>query len=185
MAAYGNQIDRKVESLEKKIKTLEDEVKQLKEEVKALTIRIRSAEIPMEIFVGGIVAKPSPQVPPQIPLAASQSDIPKAPPVFFLSTPNSDGSFNNSSANLAFREGASIYKFQNTKDNRAQFRVDERDASVKLALSYPDKNIDPVCDALNAFDPRARKIFTVEPGVAELAGDRWRVITKARIRYES
>ncbi len=185
MAAYGNQIDKKVEGLENKVKTLEGEIKQLRDEVKALTTKIRSAEIPMEIFVGGIVAKPTPQVPPQISVTAPQPEIPKTPPFFFLSTPNSDGSFNNSSANFSFKEGASIYKFQNTKDNRAQFWVDARDASVKLALSYPDKNIDPVCDALNAFDPRARKIFTVEPGLAELVGDRWRVITKARIRYES
>ncbi|WP_373511608.1 hypothetical protein [Persicitalea sp.] len=105
---------------------------------------------------------------------------------FYLSTPNSDGSFNNSSANPAYKEGASIYKFQNTKDNHAKFKIDENDASVKLALAYPDKNIDPVCDALNAFDPKARRIFTVEPGIAELAGDnKWKVITKARIRYES
>lgn len=185
MAAYGNQTDRKLEGLEKKIRDLEDDLKKIREEVKALTTKVRTAEIPMEIFVGGNATTLTPQVPPQIPVAPSQPEIPKTPPIFFLSTPNSDGSFNNSSANFSFREGASIYKFQNTKDNRAQFKVDERDASVKLALSYPDKNIDPVCDALNAFDPRARKIFTVEPGLAELVGDRWRVITKARIRYES
>lgn len=185
MPAYGNQTDKKVDTLDKKIRELEDDLKKLREEVKALTIKMRSAEIPMEVFVGGVVAKPTPQAPSQIPVAAFQPEAPKAPPIFFLSTPNSDGSFNNSSANVTFKEGASIYKFQNIKDNRAQFKVDERDASVKLALSYPDKNIDPVCDALNAFDPRARKIFTVEPGVAELVGDRWRVINKARIRYES
>ena len=187
MAAYGNQIDRKVEGLEKKVKTLEDEVKQLREAVQALMSKAKISEIPMEIFVDGNTTAPKsqPQVPPSIPAPAPQPDTPKPPHIFFLSTPNSDGSFNNSSANFAFKEGASIYKFQNTKDNRAQFRIDERDASVKLALNYPDKNIDPVCDALNAFDPRARKIFTVEPGLAELVGDRWRVITKARIRYES
>lgn len=185
MAAYGNQIDKKVEGLEKKVRTLEDELKQLREEVKALATKFKSVEIPMEVLVGGNAAMPLPKVPPQIPVPAPQPEIPKAPHLFFLSTPNSDGSFNNSSANFSFREGASIYKFQNTKDNRAQFKIDERDASVKLALNYPDKNIDPVCDALNAFDPRARKIFTVEPGLAELVGDRWRVITKARIRYES
>lgn len=185
MAAYGNQIDRKVESLEKKVRTLEEEVRQLKEAVKTLHTKIKIAEIPMEIFVGGGMDIPTPQVPPPTPAPVPQPETPKPPSVFFLSTPNSDGSFNNSSANVSFREGASIYKFQNTKDNRAQFKIDERDASVKLALSYPDKNIDPVCDALNAFDPRARKISTDEPGLAELTGDKWRVITKARIRYES
>jgi hypothetical protein len=185
MAAYGNSKESEVDRLRNRINLLESELSKLREEVKSLTIKMRSAEIPMEIFVGGGVAIPKPQVPSQIPVAAVQPEPPKNPPVFFLSTPNSDGSFNNSSANSAFREGASIYKFQNTKDNRAQFKIDERDASVKLALNYPDKNIDPVCDALNAFDPRARKIFTEVPGIAELTGDKWRVITKARIRYES
>lgn len=183
MAAYGNQTDRKVDGLEKKIRTLEDEVRQLREEVKTLTTKIRIAEIPMEVFVGGGAALPARQAPPPVPLPTLEPE--KTPPVFFLSTPNSDGSFNNSSANFSYKEGASIYKFQNTKDNQARFSIDERDASVKLALNYPDKNIDPVCDALNAFDPRARKIFTDVPGIAELTGDKWRVITKARIRYES
>lgn len=185
MAAYGNQIDKKVEGLEKKVRALEDDLKQLREEVKALAIKAMSTEIPTKVPAGGNATLPASQVPPQNPISVPQPEIPKTPHLFFLSTPNSDGSFNNSSANFSFREGASIYKFQNTKDNRAQFKIDERDASVKLALAYPDKNIDPVCDALNAFDPRARKIFTVDFGLAELVGDRWRVITKARIRYES
>lgn len=185
MPAYGNQLDRKVEGLENKVKTLEGEVKQLREEVKALTIKMRSAEIPMEIFVGGIVAKPTPQVPPPISVAVPQPEIPKTSNIFFLSTPNSDGSFNNSSASLHYKEGASIYNFQNTEENQAKFKIDEREASTKLAMRFPDKNIDPVCEAVNKFDPNPKSIFTVEPGVAELVGDRWRVITKARIRYES
>ena len=51
---------------------------------------------------------------------------------------------------------------------KAEFQIDERESSVKLALQYPDKNIDPVCEALNAFNPRARTIVTVEGGMGEV-----------------
>ena len=185
MPTYGNSKESEVERLRNRINLLESEVSKLREEVKALAVKLRSAEIPMEIFVGGIVAKPAPQITPQIPVSIPQPEIPTTSHIFFLSTPNSDGSFNNSSASLLYKEGASIYKFQNIKENQANFKIDEREASTKLAMRFPDKNIDPVCDAVNKFDPNPKSIFTVEPGLAELVGDKWRVITKARIRYES
>ncbi|PGH41169.1 MAG: hypothetical protein CRN43_00825 [Candidatus Nephrothrix sp. EaCA] len=105
---------------------------------------------------------------------------------FFLSVPNSDGSFNASSASLVYKEGASIYKFTKIGNNRAEFQIDDREASVRLALSYPDKSIDPVCEALNAVNLTAKQITTVEPGQAELVNDRWVVIKnqKSKIRYE-
>lgn len=105
--------------------------------------------------------------------------------IFFLSTPNSDGSFNESSASSSYREGATIYRFTKIGSTKAMFQIDEKDASVKLALQYPDKNIDPVCDAENAFNPKATRIITVQPGEAELHGDKWIRKTKAKIRYEN
>ena len=187
MASYGNARDREVERLRDWIVRLETEVKDLRQEVRKLSVKMESAKIPMEITNSGVpeqIVKPA--------LAPSTNAVPaparepeKTIQNFYLSTPNSDGSFNNSSANSSYKEGASIYKFQNTKENQAKFKIDEHEASVRLALAYPDKNIDPVCDALNAFDPKARKIYTVENGIAELIGDKWKVITKARIRYES
>ena len=106
---------------------------------------------------------------------------------FFLSTPNSDGSFNDSSVSPTYKEGASIYRFTKAGNNRAKFQIDEREASVKLALTYPDKSIDPVCDAVNAFNPKAKRITTVETGEAELVNDKWIVnkTQKAKISYES
>lgn len=106
---------------------------------------------------------------------------------FFLSTPNSDGSFNESSAQPTYKEGATIYRFTKIGSNRAKFQIDEKDASAKLALQYPDKNIDPVCDAVNAFNPKATRITTVEQGEAELQNGKWIVEKnkKARIKYEN
>lgn len=106
---------------------------------------------------------------------------------FFLSTPNSDGSFNESSASSTFKDGASIYRFIKVGNNKAKFQIEEKDASAKLALQYPDKNIDPVCDAVNAFNPKATRITTVEQGEAELQNGKWIVEKnkKAKIKYEN
>lgn len=166
---------------------LEDSVSKLRQELRTLQAKVMSASVPMEITKPGTTEQTAKSAPPQAPApnSAPAPEPEKTIQNFYLSTPNSDGSFNNSSANPSYKEGASIYKFQNTKDNHAKFKIAEHEASVRLALAYPDKNIDPVCDALNAFDPKARKIYTVEPGIAELLGDKWKVITKARIRYES
>lgn len=106
---------------------------------------------------------------------------------FFLSTPNADGSFNESSASSTYREGASIYRFTKIGNNKAKFQIEEKDASAKLAIQYPDKNIDPVCDAVNAFNPKATRITTVEQGEAELQNGKWIVEKnkKAKIKYEN
>jgi hypothetical protein len=106
---------------------------------------------------------------------------------FFLSTPNSDGSFNESSSSSTYKDGATIYRFTKIGSNRAKFQIDEKDASARLALQYPDKNIDPVCDAVNAFNPKATRITTVEQGEAELQNGKWVVDRnkKAKIKYEN
>jgi archaellum component FlaC len=104
--------------------------------------------------------------------------------VLFLSTPNSDGSFNENSASNIYKEGASIYKFMKTGSSNAQFQIDVKETSIKLALQYPDKNIDPVCEANNAFNPSAIRITTVKMGEAELLNGKWIINSKAVIHYE-
>jgi len=102
----------------------------------------------------------------------------------FLSTPNSDGSFNESSASNTYRDGASIYRLTKTGSVNAKFQIDEKETSIKLALQYPDKNIDPVCDAENAFNPKSTRISTIKMGEAELQNGKWIINSKAVIRYE-
>ena len=105
--------------------------------------------------------------------------------IFYLSTPNLDGSFNESSSSPIYKEGATIYKFTKTSFNKAKFEIDSKSASMKLALQYPDKNIDPVCDAVGPYFPTATRIATIQPGEVELQGDKWIRNTKAKISYES
>lgn len=104
--------------------------------------------------------------------------------ILFLSTPNSDGSFNESSASSIYKDGASIYRLIQTSISNAYFQIDEKETSIKLALQYPDKNIDPVCDAENAFNPRSKRISTIKKGEAELQNGKWVINSKAVIRYE-
>ena len=108
------------------------------------------------------------------------------PVILYLSTPNADGSFNESSAQNSYREGASIYKFTLLSIDRANFEIDVRESSIRLALQYPDKNIDPVCNALNSFTVNTKSIRTDKPGTAVKDGDKWIVTnaSKAIIKYE-
>lgn len=115
----------------------------------------------------------------------SNLEIKEKVEIFYLSTPNMDGSFNESSSSAIYKEGATIYKFTKTSFNKAKFEIDSKSASMKLALQYPDKNIDPVCDAVGPYFPTATRIATIQPGEAELQGDKWIRNTKAKISYES
>jgi hypothetical protein len=103
---------------------------------------------------------------------------------FFLSSPNSNGSFDESSSSSFYKEGATIYRFTKLMNNKANFQIDEREASIKLALQYRDKRIDPVCETINAFN-QAKKIINIQNGEAELLNGRWIVNKKAKIKYEN
>lgn len=105
--------------------------------------------------------------------------------IFFLSTPNDDGSFNESSVSFFFKPGASIYRFTKKSAKRASFRIESHEDAFRFALEYPEKNIYRVCDAENTKDSSSQKIKTISEGEAELSDSKWKVITKAKIRYES
>lgn len=160
-----------------------------KNEVQDLFGRVNA----LELLVEKIREKSEAQVVPAPPPAPVQKEVlPVEEPVaearresFYLSTPNSNGTFNDTSATTTFKEGASMYRFTKSALNKATFCIDEREASIKLALQYPDKSIDPVCEALNAYNPKATRIVTREPGTAELQGDKWVIQNKAKITYES
>ena len=104
---------------------------------------------------------------------------------FYLSGPDFDGSFNDSFASNNYKAGASIYRFTKISSSTARFQIEDKEASLKLALQYPEKIIEPVCDAENAFNPKARTITTLNAGKAELEGGKWIIQYKAKIRYEN
>lgn len=101
----------------------------------------------------------------------------------FMPSPNSEGGFNNSSASVNYKDGASMYVLKKLSSTKASYRLDDRGSSINRALQLPDRNIIPVCESSNEYEPRFNKIKTDEPGVVELEGDKWIVKQKAKITY--
>lgn len=161
---HSNSTSSEIRDMQGRIRDLEAQINKLNNQIQTLTESnpIKSAPLPYQEI---------------------RSPEPKSE-TLFLSTPNSDGSFNESSASNTYKDGASIYRLIKTGSVNAKFQIDEKETSIKLALQYPDKNIDPVCDAENAFNPRANRISTIKMGEAELQNGKWIINSKAVIRYE-
>jgi len=105
---------------------------------------------------------------------------------FFMSTPNDDGSFNQSNSSQFFRPTASFYRFiiNNSNNTKANFFFVDDEWAVATASDFPQTYIDPVCEAVNAVNNHSKRIVTLHQGIVEKSGDKWVLIKKASIRYE-
>lgn len=154
-----------------------EDLKQLKAQVASLQEQIKKLKASPSSSSSETPAGAKPR-----PLVAEQHE-------YYLSTPNSDGTFNTSSMSNQFRPSASVYKFMVTEANgthRAEFTVASDHDAVKDALSSPGSYLDPVCESINPYFSGARRIVNIRPGKAVKQGDKWVVKPehKARIRYE-
>jgi hypothetical protein len=167
-------------------------VKNERNELADLALRIAQLEQRQPISVPEkMIVEPKAEPEPEInaiptEIAPEPEKEPIAEDIFYLSIPNKDGSFNVSSAQANYKPGASIYWFKKTAPDKAVFKIDGRDSTVKHALQYAEKSIDPACESMNDFNMAAAKI-TTRPGdeaEAELEGDKWKIKRKAKIYYE-
>ena len=101
---------------------------------------------------------------------------------FYLSNPIKEGIFDANSEHLIMRAGESMYEAIEIGINKFEFVI--CNSSINRALSNSVRYIKPVCEELNE-QGNASRIITVTPGIIELQNDKWIVITKAKIRYES
>lgn len=114
-----------------------------------------------------------------------QPSEPKEPDIFYMNPPDSDGTFNNAHKLLKINPARSVYEFTRQYSNQATFKFIEDDGVVSEAVIYAENKIDRACITDNRLDPRRVKgIKTIERGKAELRGDKWYIVSKARIRYE-
>jgi|CXWL01.1.fsa_nt_gi hypothetical protein len=102
--------------------------------------------------------------------------------IVYLMSPNKDGEFNRSYETTNFVESESVYKFELTSQNEAQFSIDSR--AFGRALNMTDTYVLPVCDETNEFSYDYNSIKTLKKGVATLNGSKWVVKQKAQIQYE-
>lgn len=116
------------------------------------------------------------------------SSTPPLKEVFYMPTPNQDGSFESSSQTSHFKPTVSLYKFSISSVDLSvsEFEFSSDEFGVKDAVNYPQTYLDPVCEAINAVNQHAKRIITVKKGIAKKEGDKWMVSpeNKARIRYE-
>ena len=105
--------------------------------------------------------------------------------VYYFSTPQPDGSFNDSNKSDLFIATSSMYKFTLLSNNKANFEFINDESTLRDALNYPDSYLLPVCRAENTRNIKATKIATIgKGGIAELSNGRWTVTEKAVIRYD-
>jgi hypothetical protein len=105
---------------------------------------------------------------------------------FFLSIPSADCIFSNNNRLPNYQSGRTFYRFfvNNLTDTEAEFEICE-EAST-FAIDKPQSHIEPACEPTNERDNSAKRIVTINNGrgKARLEGDIWRVIEKAKIRYD-
>jgi len=157
------------------IKRLADNVKKFREEL----IIINKELIKLSNEIKSLAENPEPFLP-------SSSNVPvreEPKEILFLSNPNSNGSFNDSSALKAYREGASIYEFTLLNSTEATFKIHKSESSMKMALQFPEDSLLPVCESENEYDARYNKVETINLGKVALEGSKWILKAKAIIRY--
>lgn len=115
---------------------------------------------------------------------ATQEVTPKQ---FFLSipTPADDGlgifrDMRQTQANPT----SSFYRFELESDEtKAKFWFLDNPNTIQSAVIYPETYINPVCD-YEGFKSNAKRIVTKTPGTAIKVGDSWKVLKKAKIRFD-
>jgi hypothetical protein len=101
--------------------------------------------------------------------------------IFYLSTPNANGSFKDSRSNT-MNPSMHMYEFALIDNNTARFKIIDNPVIAQEAINAPETYLKPVCDYLGGFNSSAKSIRTMEMGVAELTGDKWELRTKAKIK---
>ncbi len=105
---------------------------------------------------------------------------------FFLPIPSADRIFSNNNRFTLYQSGRTFYRFfvSSTTDTEAEFELCEE--ASKFAIDKPQSHIEPACEPTNERDNSAKRIVTIDNGrgKALLDGDIWRVIEKAKIRYD-
>ena len=103
--------------------------------------------------------------------------------VFYIPVPSDDGIFSNSSRRNEYVPSASIYKFEVTGPDSADFEIEERASSDATLFAYPEKTIDPACERRNSMEGKT-KVKTINKGKAKLVNGDWKVIQKALVKFE-
>jgi len=117
------------------------------------------------------------------PMVVTQPTIPPQSKHFFSIEPRSGGNFFFvDKTTTGFEETESVYYFEKQGEYSAQFRVIDDIPTMKRAISYKAELLDIACDSLNGSQG-AQKIINDKPGTVKKEGDKWVIVTKAKIKF--
>jgi hypothetical protein len=100
--------------------------------------------------------------------------------MFYMSIPNQDGTFSHTAMRENYDPTSCFYSFVDNEDGTFLFRLEE--GSLNLALKYPHKIIDPVCDIVDGSLQYSTNVDIVRYGKAVQSKDTFKVIEKLKIR---
>ncbi len=106
--------------------------------------------------------------------------------IFFMSAPNSDGTFDDYYREEERIEGKSIYIFEILDNkNTAKYQFIDDEKIHKIAFNSFESYIQNICVSDEAFDPHAKRILVKKgnEGIAEKKGDIWTVTKTMKINY--
>ena len=101
---------------------------------------------------------------------------------FYMAFPKIDGSFPVSSARKT--QDNSSYKFYSKDNIHAEFELSYNSEMLGRLLNSVEIYIEPACESINSLDFGALQISNIERGVAKRHGNTWKVIKKAKIKYD-
>lgn len=101
---------------------------------------------------------------------------------FYMTMPDAGGYFYASIMYNIYDPTACFYEFEENKDGSYFFRL--KDDSLRLAMKYPDKIIDPVCDILNGSMLHSTKLKVMKYGKPLLKNDTFIVIDRLKVKLE-
>ena len=105
--------------------------------------------------------------------------------IVYLTTPESDGTFDDHLRSERYISGESIYVLSIDPRNRssAAFELIMHRDALDLALRRRERLIEPYCESINSFKPGTSGVETLELGTLVLSGGRWTLLKKAQIKY--
>jgi hypothetical protein len=101
---------------------------------------------------------------------------------FYVTMPDADGHFYASTKHSTYDPNICFYEFAENIDGSYFFTL--VDGSLKLAMKYPHKIIDPVCDILNGSLLHSTKLKVITYGKALLKNDTFTVIDRLKIELK-
>jgi hypothetical protein len=105
--------------------------------------------------------------------------------VFYMSTPNRDGSFSSTSMSSTFKPTASMYVFtiKNKDGDEAEFGLINDKDTINDAVRSPDSYLLPVCDINGVLPHQAQSVETKTKGSVRKDGDIWKLVSKAVVEF--